>query len=107
VATSIPPGPLAIEVRRVPGELDVVCLGGELDLAGEDAVRRALTATAAPRVVVDLSSLDFIDARGVAALVDAARELESAGRHLELRGARRLVRRVLVVLQLDSLLTRS
>jgi anti-anti-sigma factor len=94
-----------MEVRREPGCRQVVSIYGELDLAGEDYVRRVLGSVDARRVVIDLAGLEFIDARGVGALLRAGQRLQSAGGQMELRGARGVVRRVLVLLQLDGLLT--
>jgi anti-anti-sigma factor len=103
--TEAPPPPhLAVEVRREPGCRRVVSMFGELDLAGEDYVWRVLGAVDGRRVVIDLAGLEFIDARGVAALLHARQRLQSTGGQLEVRGARGVVRRVLVLLQLDGLL---
>ena len=48
----------------------VVALRGELDIVDAATVAAALEAVAArePRIIVDLSGLEFIDASGVAAL---------------------------------------
>jgi anti-anti-sigma factor len=103
LCAALPP-PLVLCHRSAPGGEDVIALAGELDLAGEDRVRDALASCRSSRVVVDLALLDFIDARGVAALCDAGELLEAAGAQLEVRGAHGIVRRVLEQLRADGLL---
>lgn len=71
-----------------------VRLIGELDLASGARVRWALPRLGGHRLLVDLSRLTFIDAAGLSALLLARRELELAGRRLELEEARGPVRRV-------------
>jgi anti-sigma B factor antagonist len=105
-AGALPGAPmwLALHRRRLDDGREVVALAGELDLAGVASVRSALAGCDSRHVVVDLARLEFIDARGVSALVDAARTLGAAGGRLELHGSHGLVRRVLDVLEADGLL---
>jgi len=79
-------------------------MSGELDLAGEDYVRYVLHQVRGRRVVIDLAGLDFIDARGVAAILGARDRVAANGGELALRGARGVVRRVFGLLELDALL---
>lgn len=67
-----------------------VALTGELDLAVSGALAQFL-ATLDGRVRVDCSELDFLDAAGLRALLEAAARLE----HLELVHVGPAVRRVL------------
>jgi anti-anti-sigma factor len=60
-------GPLTIRSSRQDDE-HVVALYGELDLGGVDAVKdemRRVERTAADRIVVDLSALEFMDSSGL------------------------------------------
>jgi anti-anti-sigma factor len=74
---------------------------GELDLDSHDEVVHCLTSVKASAVVVDLSRVTFIDARGIGALVAARNQM---GHRLEFRGAHGFVRRVFAVAGVESLL---
>lgn len=78
----------------------VVALHGELDLVDAQAVADALGVVAArgPRIIVDLSGLDFIDASGIAALSRGRRRARGAGGDLLLAGPQQQVQRVLAIL---------
>src|SRR3984885_14323042 len=78
----------------------VVTPRGELDLASAPAVAAALGVVAArePRIIVDLAGLEFIDARGVAALPRGRRHARTAGGALLLAAPQRQVRRVLAII---------
>ncbi|HEX3515955.1 MAG TPA: STAS domain-containing protein [Trebonia sp.] len=82
-----------------PGGHVVVALRGELDLMDAAAVAAALEVVAAraPRIIVDLAELEFIDASGVAALSIGRRHARKAGGDLLLAAPQRLVRRVLAI----------
>jgi anti-sigma B factor antagonist len=105
---------------RLPPELDgvpfsatvdpdtvvtVVRLSGELDMATEQRVAHVLDEALAstPEVLrLDLSDVEFCDARGLAALVIARQRLQSAQRRLELTGVRPPLRRLLAVTGLQD-----
>ena len=100
--------PLRTTVSR-SGSSVVVSLCGELDLATGDALRSRLCgvveADPAPeRVVLDVTGLDFVDAAGISVLLGAQRSLSARGGELVLRSPSRIVRRVVQVLELDSVL---
>ena len=78
----------------------VVALRGELDLVDAAAVAAALGAVAArePRIIVDLTGLEFIDASGVGALVRGRRRARNAGGDLLLAAPQRRVRLVLAII---------
>jgi len=78
----------------------VVALYGELDLVDAQAVADALGAVAArgPRIIVDLSGLEFIDASGIAALSRGRSRARGAGGDLLLAAPQERVQRVLAIL---------
>ena len=82
------------------GGYAVVALRGELDLMDAADVADALEAFAArePRIIVDLSGLEFIDASGVVALSRVRRHARDAGGDVLLAAPRRMVRRVLSII---------
>jgi anti-anti-sigma factor len=78
-------------------------LAGELDIAGEAALTRALAAETgcAGDLTLDLSALTFIDSVGVQALIKAAEDLQEDGR-LILQAPGKIVRKVFELMRLDT-----
>jgi anti-sigma B factor antagonist len=76
------------------GDAGVARLTGELDILDADHARATLVAISGSTVVADLSGLTFVDARGVAAIVEAGDAIHARGNDLRIVGARGLVRRV-------------
>jgi anti-sigma B factor antagonist len=87
--------------------VQVVALRGELDVANSDRVHRALLEAEGPTVVVDLSTLRFIDSSGLTALIHAYNALTGRGQVFELRGASGSVQRVFEITGLSTFLTRN
>ena len=83
---------------------DRVSVEAPLDIADVDRVRTALTsaladaAVARGRVVLDLTSCDFVDAVGYRMLSDAVRAAERSGVALHVVGVRTGVLRVIGIL---------
>ena len=90
-----------LSTRECDGHV-VVALGGELDLADAAEVAAALAAAAGrePRIIVDLTALEFIDCSGVAALARGRRHARQAGGDLLLAAPRQRVLRVLAITRL-------
>jgi anti-sigma B factor antagonist len=94
-------GALMLDMDLGSGECGgcaVVALRGELDLMDAADVADALEAFAArePRIIVDLSGLEFIDVSGVAALSRVRMHARDAGGDVLLAAPQqRMVRRVL------------
>jgi anti-anti-sigma factor len=86
-----------------PGER-TVWLAGEIDVAVVDRVEPvlewAVRGSGATRVVIDLSCLAFIDARGSRALGTACRCGREAGVPVRITGAAGMVRTVLALLHI-------
>ncbi|HET9061552.1 MAG TPA: STAS domain-containing protein [Acidimicrobiales bacterium] len=95
---------LRITTERGDGWYRVVPVG-DVDIAVAYQLGTAIMAVAGSTVVVDLSGVTFIDASGVAALVDAQRQVEAGGSRMELRGAQGIVRRVFEIVGLQDWLT--
>ena len=62
--------------------IDVVKVEGEVDLTNADGVHDALVATSAPTVVLDLTSVAYLDSSGIRAIDQAHRRLASGERSL-------------------------
>jgi anti-anti-sigma factor len=86
------------------GDVCVVALRGELDVANSERVQQELTAANGSTVVVDLSELTFIDSSGLTALVHAHDEIIGRGSGFELRGVSGSVQRVFEITGLAKLL---
>jgi anti-sigma B factor antagonist len=99
-------GPLSLRVEHHPGEMYLIELFGELDLAGADLASEHLeraVASDCKELVVDLTGLDFIDSTGLGVLVRTNRQAGSASR-LRLLGASGAVARVVALTGLDEVL---
>jgi len=87
-------GALRLHSER-DGETHVVALLGELDIAGAPALEEELLrveATDAEQIVVDLSSLEFIDSTGIRLVVMAADRCSADSRLTLLRGPKQVHR---------------
>ena len=86
----------------------VVRLAGELDMATEQAMAHVLDevlATTPELVQLDLSDIDFCDARGLAALLAARQRIQISQRRLKLTGVPPPLRRLITVTGLQSRLS--
>jgi anti-anti-sigma factor len=82
------------------GGYAVVTLRGELDLAAVPAVESHLIAAVAaygPSIIVDLTGLEFIDARGLGVLVRVLKWTRERGGDVSLAAPQRQVRWVLEI----------
>lgn len=86
----------------------VVRLRGRLtfnDHAKLRALIGEMAQSKAPRQILDLSSLEFIDSAGIGMLLIAREEMDNADKQLVLRGAVGQVKRVLTVAQIGKIVT--
>ncbi len=89
------------------GEIAVVSLPGEVDVANSDAVREELLAVInrCPEVMIaDMSKTTFCDSSGVSALVRAFRRATSSGTKMRLVVNTPAVQRVLTLTGVDRLI---
>ena len=95
---------LHIEIRSV-GQATVLDVSGDIDLASSPQVRKVLLEEVrekrAPRVVLNLSKVTYIDSSGVASLVESLKASRDLGSRLILFGLSGPAREVL---QLSRLL---
>jgi anti-sigma B factor antagonist len=85
----------------------IVVLKGDVDLESSPAAREILlkTVDGAGRVLVDLSSVTYIDSSGVASLVEALQASKHNGGRFALVAASEPTRRVLELARLDKVFT--
>ena len=96
---------LHIDIRADSSPQQVaVTLAGEIDLATSARLRRDLAdaIVGASTVVVDMASVEFIDASGIGALVSVADAARRRGATLWLVHPSPIVRRVLALLDRDG-----
>ena len=94
---------LTVRVRHEP-EYVLVTVAGEVDFASAARLRErlfTLAATGRP-LVADLDRVSFIDAAGLGVLAGAARQAAAHGASLRVVCARRQVRRLFGLTQLDQ-----
>ena len=96
---------LDVRARRDHGDC-VVTPDGELDLFSAAELTQALRAheRSAPRLVLDLSRLRFLDSAGLALLIAQHRRAKAAGTQFAIANARGEVRRALAISGLDRVL---
>ncbi len=87
------------------GEVHVVQLRGELDMATARGLSEWLVDTADSPVVVDLSELTFIDSSGLAELAIAKERMTAEGNELTLARPRTIVERVIEITGMVDLLS--
>jgi anti-anti-sigma factor len=98
--------PGTLEIRRSQdGETLVLALRGELDLGSTSVLERELSDSASDgygHILLDLSQLDFLDSRGLVALMQAQREAEARHKAFSLRAGAFQVQRLFEVTGLNA-----
>lgn len=96
---------LRVERETSSGSQVVIRLAGELDMSDADGVRTTLRQAllAAPRVVVDLAELSFIDSTGLLALHESNVWAKEQGARLVFVSPAPAVARVLELIGFDHL----
>ncbi|MBI3928697.1 MAG: STAS domain-containing protein [Armatimonadetes bacterium] len=94
---------LRIESAR-QGNLPVLRVEGEVDIASSPILRRALEALGrrCQRLALDLSGVEHLDSTGVMVITTAAARLQRIGREMTILGASKPVHRVFELLGLQN-----
>ncbi|MEV8541036.1 STAS domain-containing protein [Streptomyces sp. NPDC051572] len=97
------PGRLSVRTDVVDGTL-VVTVAGEIDQETGGSLRKALELPedAAPRVVIDLRHVTFMDSSGINILIAVQTALAEAGGRLRLAGAAPPVLRIIQLVGIDG-----
>jgi stage II sporulation protein AA (anti-sigma F factor antagonist) len=97
------PGRLSVRTDVVDGTL-VVAVAGEIDHQTGGSLRKALDPPegAAPRVVIDLSDVTFMDSSGINILIAVQSGLAESGGWLRLAGAAPAVLRIIRLVGIDG-----
>lgn len=97
--------PLSVSVTSAAPAGTVVEVAGEVDMATAPQLYEGLMAALSGgghEVVVDVSGIRFIDASGIETLLRAAESARESGRSFQLHEPSKAVRRLLVLLELNS-----
>jgi anti-anti-sigma factor len=86
------------------GDTDVVVPAGELDLATARRLAAALGATTAPRIVLDLRRLTFVDSSGIGVIVRFQRHFAVEGVRFALIKGDAVVQRAFALAHVEPLL---
>lgn len=86
------------------GDTDVVLPAGELDLATAPRLAAALTGTVAPRVVLDLRRLTFVDSSGIGVIIKFHRHFAVEGVRFALVKGADQVQRAFAIAHVEPLL---
>jgi anti-anti-sigma factor len=97
---------LELSVSHLDGFV-VVRARGEIDVACSTQLGRALAAFGGRPLVLDLSQVSYLDAAGIAVVVDTDRRLRQRGARLVLRDPAPIVRRLLQITGDDHLIEQS
>jgi len=98
---------MEVQLMAVYADIAVLRPVSRLDMLMEDDFRErvaALVAQCRVQIIVDFARVDFLDARGVAALVHAKKAVHVAGGALRLRNLNEQVKLVLRLTNLDRVL---
>jgi anti-anti-sigma factor len=99
--------PMDLQVQQLEDGIDRVSLSGRLDSAGVEAIDgrlSSLTASPAPRILVDLSQVSFLASIGIRTLLTTARVLKQRGGKMALLKPQALVEEVLKVTGIESII---
>lgn len=83
----------------------VIALEGEIDLHRSDEVRAQLEphlTAKAPKVIVDLSGVSYMDSSGLAVFIEAMQRVQGYGGKFAMCGLRESVRHIFAVACLDQ-----
>jgi anti-sigma B factor antagonist len=97
------------KIRSVEPNLTVVELSGHLNLGNElmsleSSVKRLIT-DGARKVVIDLTSLDYIDSAGIGMLVGCNGQMDRAGGKMRVCGAHGTVARAFEIVHMDRIMS--
>ena len=100
---------MKMQLITVDTDIAVLRPMGRLNMLAEDDFRASVTALVAEgrvRIIVDFAGVEFLDSRGVAALLHARKAVRVAGGELHLQHLNEQARLVLRLTNLDRVLFR-
>ena len=96
---------MKIEQTRIDGDILMVSLAGDLDIAGSTDIEMPLSviAGAQDRVILDMRGVGFMASIGVRLIVSTAKPIARRGGKLVILGPNEAARRVLTSTGVDTL----
>lgn len=103
-----PPPPFTV-ATRLEGRTAIVTLRGELDMASTEVLADSLVGIAliVEELVLDVAELEFIDARGLRTIADAARQMLAHGGSASIRSPSARIERALELLDFKQAAARQ
>ena len=99
---------MAVETKRLESGVAVVTVSGRLALGGEteklEAAVNTLLAADQKRVIVDITSLDYVDSSGIGMLVSCLTKVKKAGGDFKLAGANPRIRRIFAMTGVETMM---
>jgi anti-anti-sigma factor len=95
---------LLLVVQSCGPDVTVVHADGEIDLETKEQLRSCLSSVLAPKVLLDLTRVTFLDSSGMAVIVAANKDAEARGGGLRLRNPNGMITDTLTMVGLGSLL---
>lgn len=95
---------LEVQTRQTDGGVTVVAPSGRLDVAGAPALKAVIgdaVKTGAPRLVIDMEGVSFVDSTGLGSVIAALKLVRSSKGDLRLAAPNQQVRVVLELTTLD------
>lgn len=97
--------PFAVSIWRIAPSCVLLACSGDLDSATAPVLRDAFTERDEPRVIVDLTAVDFMDSTGLSILLNARRRYLRAGKRMVVLCPDGPARRVMRLSCLESTLS--
>lgn len=94
------------EKCKVVGDVTICYLSGEININTSPDLRKAfdeLTAKKAPKVVLDLTAVNYIDSSGLATLIEVLRRMKKYEGRLRLCGLSEKIRSLFEITKLTKL----
>ncbi len=97
--------PLKIESRMEGGDIGILLVTGEVDIATKESLRESaqrLLADGAKKLVVELSGVEYMDSAGLGVLKGLRSQLVESGGMVAIAGARSFVAKLFAQTGLDQ-----
>src|SRR5882762_10484650 len=99
---------MAVETKRLDSGVAIITISGRLALGGEteklDAAVNTLLAADQKKVVLDITSLDYVDSSGIGMLVSSLTKFKKAGGDLKVAGANARIRRIFAMTGVETMM---
>jgi anti-sigma B factor antagonist len=100
---------MAVETKHLDNGVAVITISGRLALGGEteklEAAVGKLLAEGGKTVVLDITSLDYVDSSGVGMLVACLTKVRKAGGEFKVAGANPRIRRIFTMTGVEGMMS--